>query len=30
VRLADEKGFFALGEVREYEDGKAIKPIRQF
>ena len=30
VRLADENGFFALGEVREYEDGKAIKPIRQF
>lgn len=30
VRLADEKGFFALGEVREYEDGRAIKPIRQF
>lgn len=30
VRLADEKGFFALGEVREYDDGPAIKPIRQF
>lgn len=30
VRLYDEKGFFALGEVREFEDGKAIKPIRQF
>ncbi len=30
VRLCDEKGFFALGEVREYEDGPAIKPIRQF
>jgi len=30
VRLSDDKGFFALGEVREYEDGKAIKPIRQF
>lgn len=30
VRLADEKGFFALGEVREYEQGMAIKPIRQF
>ncbi len=30
VRLSDEKGFFALGEVREYEQGKAIKPIRQF
>lgn len=30
VRLSDEKGFFALGEVREYEQGMAIKPIRQF
>lgn len=30
VRLSDEKGFFALGEVREFEQGKAIKPIRQF
>lgn len=30
VRLADENGFFALGEVREYEQGPAIKPIRQF
>lgn len=30
VRLADEDGFFALGEVREYEEGRAIKPIRQF
>ena len=30
VRLSDEKGFFALGEVREYENGRAIKPIRQF
>ena len=30
VRLSDENGFFALGEVREYEGGKAIKPIRQF
>jgi tRNA U55 pseudouridine synthase TruB len=30
VRLMDEKGFFAVGEVREYEDGSAIKPIRQF
>ena len=30
VRLSDENGFFALGEVREYEAGKAIKPIRQF
>lgn len=30
VRLADENGFFAIGEVREYDDGRAIKPIRQF
>jgi tRNA pseudouridine55 synthase len=30
VRLSDGKGFFALGEVREYEHGLAIKPIRQF
>ncbi len=30
VRLADAEGFFALGEVREFPDGKAIKPIRQF
>ena len=30
VRLCDEKGFFAVGEVREYEQGRAIKPIRQF
>ena len=30
VRLLDGEGFFALGEVREYEEGTAIKPIRQF
>ena len=30
VRLYGENGFFALGEVREYEEGLAIKPIRQF
>lgn len=30
VTLFDEKGFFALGEVREFEAGKAIKPIKQF
>ena len=30
VRLSDENGFFALGEVREFEQGRAIKPIRQF
>lgn len=29
-RLFDEVGFFALGEVREFEDGLAIKPIKQF
>lgn len=30
VTLFDEKGFFAIGEVREFDNGKAIKPIRQF
>ena len=30
VTLADEQGFFALAEVREFEDGSAIKPIKQF
>lgn len=30
VRLCDADGFFALGEVREFEGGAAIKPIRQF
>lgn len=30
VSLYDEKGFFALGEVREFEGGTAIKPIKQF
>ena len=30
VTLFDKDGFFALGEVREYPDGPAIKPIRQF
>jgi hypothetical protein len=30
VRFYDETGFFALGEVRSYEDGSAIKPIKQF
>ncbi len=30
VRLSDKDGFFALGEVREFENGLAIKPIRQF
>ena len=31
VRLCDQNGaFFALGEVREYEDGSAIKAIKTF
>lgn len=30
VRLSDKDGFFAVGEVREFDDGLAIKPIRQF
>lgn len=30
VRIADKNGFFAVGEVREFENGPAIKPIRQF
>ncbi len=30
LRLCDGDGFFALGEVREFEEGTAIKPIRQF
>ena len=30
VRLADGEGFFSLGEVRDYPDGSAIKPIRKF
>ena len=31
VRIADSEGFFAVGEVREFEDSLlAIKPIRQF
>jgi tRNA pseudouridine55 synthase len=30
IRLSDGRGFFALGEIREYESGLAIKPIRQF
>lgn len=30
VSLYDCDGFFAVGEVREYEGGSAIKPIRQF
>jgi tRNA pseudouridine55 synthase len=31
VRIADQNGFFAVGEVREFENSLlAIKPIRQF
>ena len=30
LRLYDENGFFALGEVREEEEGIAVRPIRQF
>lgn len=30
VKLYDENGFFALGEVREFSAGLAIKPIKQF
>ena len=30
IRMADEQGFFALGEVREYDEGVAIKPIKMF
>jgi tRNA pseudouridine55 synthase len=30
VKIYDKNGFFAVGEVREYDAGLAIKPIRQF
>ena len=30
LRIADAEGFFAVGEVKEFEGGLAIKPIRQF
>lgn len=30
LRIYDESGFFALGEVREFEGGKAIKMIKLF
>ena len=30
VAFFDKDGFFAVGEVREYDGGSAIKPIRQF
>ena len=30
VRMCDKDGFFALGEVREYPDGTAIKAVKLF
>lgn len=30
VRLCGENGFFALGEVRDYPDGTAIKAVKRF
>ena len=30
VRLLDDEGFFSLGEVRDFPDGSAVKPIRKF
>ena len=30
VRLYDKDGFFAVGEIRAFDEGAAIKPIRQF
>lgn len=30
VKLYDKNGFFAIGEVREFENGLAIKPLKQF
>lgn len=30
VKLYDDNGFFALGEVMDFEDGRAIKPIKLF
>lgn len=30
VRIYGKDGFFALGEVREYDDGSAIKAIKLF
>ena len=30
VGLSDRDGFFAVGEVMSFDDGDAIKPIRQF
>ena len=30
IALYDEGGFFALGEVRVFDGGLAIKPVKQF
>ena len=30
VRICDKNGFFALGQVKEYENGSAIKAIKLF
>jgi tRNA pseudouridine55 synthase len=30
VKLYDENGFFAIGEVLKFDGGKAIKPLKQF
>ena len=30
LRLRGENGFFAIGEVRQYPDGNAVKPLKQF
>lgn len=30
LKLYDKDGFFAIGEVRDYPDGSAIKPVKQF
>lgn len=30
VRLYDKNGFFSLGEVRDFPDGTAVKPIKKF
>lgn len=30
IRLCDNSGFFALGEVMNFDEGSAIKPIKQF
>ena len=30
IRMYDNEGFFSLGQVREYPEGSAIKPIKKF